>query len=120
SSWRAVAGEQVTLTAPASNLSASFTGWSDGNTSLTRTITMPQADVALTAKYNDAVDSKYAAFGGPSSVLGNPTGNEVAIAGGSWRTYQRGAINWPAATGGHEVHGRIWPKYAAAGGAARW
>jgi glucose/arabinose dehydrogenase len=120
STWRAVAGEQVTVTAPASNLSASFAGWSDGNTNLTRTITMPRSDVALTANYNDAVDSKYAAFGGPSSVLGNPTGNEVAIAAGSWRTYQRGAIYWSPATGAHEVQGGILAKYLAVGGPARW
>ena len=120
STWRAVAGEQVTITAPASNLSASFTGWSDGNTSLTRTITMPRADVALTANYNDAVDSKYAAVGGPSSVLGNPTGNEVAIAGGSVKTYQRGSIYWSPATGAHEVQGSILARYLAVGGPARW
>ena len=66
------------------------------------------------------MDSKYAAFGGPSSVLGNPTGNEVAIAGGSWRTYQRGAIYWSPATGAHEVQGGIWAKYLAVGGPARW
>jgi glucose/arabinose dehydrogenase len=120
STWRAVAGEQVTVTARAADLSASFTGWSDGNKNVTRTITMPRADVALTANYDDAVDSKYAAFGGPSSVLGNPTGNEVAIAGGSWRTYQRGAIYWSPATGAHEVQGGIWAKYRAVGGPARW
>jgi glucose/arabinose dehydrogenase len=120
STWTAVAGEQVTVTAPAGSLSASFTGWSDGNTNLTRTITMPRTDVALTAKYNDAVDSKYAALGGPSSVLGNPTGNELAIAGGSWRMYQRGAIYWSSATGAHEVHGAIGARYVSVGGPASW
>jgi uncharacterized protein with LGFP repeats len=119
STWRAVAGEQVTITAPAAQVSATFTNWSDGSPDATRTITMPRADVTLTANY-DAVDTKYAAFGGPLSVLGNPTSNEVAIAGGTWRTYQRGAIYWSPATGAHEVHGGIWAKYLAVGGPARW
>ena len=118
--YQAVAGQQLALVAPEARLSASFTGWSDGNTNASRSLTMPRADVALTVNYTDAIDAKYAAFGGPTSVLGNPTGNETAIAGGSWRPYQRGGIYWLAATGAHEVHGGIFAKYVAVGGPATW
>lgn len=120
STWEAVAGEQVTIQTPPTQLSASFTDWSDGSTATTRTLTMPRADIALTANYVDAIDEKYAAFGGPSSILGNATGNETAIAGGSWRSYQRGGIYWSSATGAHEAHGGIHAKYVAVGGPATW
>lgn len=120
STWQAVAGEQVALVAPAARLSASFNGWSDGVAGATRTLTMPRADVALTARYVDAIDVKYAAFGGQTSVLGTPVGNETAIAGGSWRPYQRGGIYWSPATAAHEVHGGIHSKYLAVGGPATW
>jgi glucose/arabinose dehydrogenase len=118
--WEAVAGEQVTIQVPAAQLSASFTGWSDGPTTLSRTLTMPRSDVSLTANYLDAIDAKYAAFGGPSSVLGTATSNETAIAGGSWRSYQRGGIYWSAATGAYEVQGGIHTKYRGVGGPASW
>jgi glucose/arabinose dehydrogenase len=118
--WEAVAGEQVTIQVPAAQLSASFTGWSDGPTTLSRTLTMPRSDVTLTANYLDAIDAKYAAFGGPGSVLGTATSNETAIAGGSWRSYQRGGIYWSAATGAYEVQGGIHTKYRGVGGPASW
>lgn len=118
--WQAVAGEVVNIVAPVTQLSAKFTQWSDGVTSNSRTVTMPRADVTLTAGYADAIDAKYAAFGGPSSVLGNPISNETAIAGGSWRRYQHGAIYWSAATNAREVQGGIFAKYLAVGGPAAW
>ena len=72
------------------------------------------------AGYADAIDAKYAAFGGPSSILGTATGVETAIAGGSWRPYQRGGIYWSSGTTAHEVHGGIFARYVAVGGPATW
>jgi uncharacterized protein with LGFP repeats len=53
-------------------------------------------------------------------VLGTPVGNETAIAGGSWRPYQRGGIYWSPTIAAHEVHGGIHSKYLAVGGPATW
>jgi uncharacterized protein with LGFP repeats len=79
---------------------------------------MPDADVTLTARYDTAVDTKYAALAGASSP-GTPTSLEYDIAGGRARNYAGGRIYWSAGTEAHEVHGAILTKYLAAGGPAK-
>jgi uncharacterized protein with LGFP repeats len=59
---------------------------------------------------------KYAQLGGAGSLLGNPTGPEYAVAGGSARTYQNGNIYYSRSTGAHEVHGSILQHYKVLGG----
>ncbi|MUK02193.1 hypothetical protein GM708_09810 [Vibrio cholerae] len=64
---------------------------------------------APTAQAVSAIDTKYAELGGSGGVLGAPTGAEVCglLAGGCYRTYQRGAIVWSPATGAQPSWGAI-------------
>ena len=79
---------------------------------------MPDADRTLTASYVTAIDQRYAALGGSSSFLGNPTGTEYDIAGGRGRNYAGGRLYWSEATGAHTVAGAVLTKYLAKGGPA--
>jgi uncharacterized protein with LGFP repeats len=72
-----------------------------------------QGQSATTA---DAIQAKYAAFGGAASILGPPTGGEQPTAGGLEQDYAEGSIYWSPSTGAHEVHGSIWGHYKAFGG----
>ena len=60
---------------------------------------MPDTDRTLTASYVTAIDQRYAALGGSSSFLGNPTGTEYDVAGGRGRNYSGGRLYWSEATG---------------------
>lgn len=64
-----------------------------------------------------AIDDKYAALGGSSGFLGNPTTPEnVAPDGtGHFRHYDGGSIYWHPSTGAYEVHGAIRDKWASLG-----
>ena len=67
--------------------------------------------------FRTPIDVHYAALGGAGSFLGAPTAREVPAGDGSGRsrTYQGGAILWSAASGAHEVHGRIRTTWTALG-----
>jgi glucose/arabinose dehydrogenase len=114
SSLQVVAGQPVTVAAPAQQQEWTFTGWSDGGAA-THSFTAPSSDVTLTANYTNAIDARYAALGGPAAVLGVATGPTVdlggALAGGRYRPYTRGVIMWSARTGAHEVRGGILTRY---------
>ena len=64
-----------------------------------------------------AIETKYLALGGCSSLLGAPiTEERVAPDGmGRFSVFDRGSIYWSPPTGAHEVHGRIRDAYKAAG-----
>ena len=70
---------------------------------------------ASVSQTTSAIDAKYAALGGSAGFLGAPTAAEIAVAGGRFRTYQRGTISWLAATGAYEVHGSILDRWAGLG-----
>jgi uncharacterized protein with LGFP repeats len=67
------------------------------------------------AVYGD-IALRYAAEGGPNSVLGLPTTSEGAVRGGRGNTFQGGQVLWSRATGAHAVYGAIANRYAAEGG----
>ncbi|MCU1670655.1 MAG: hypothetical protein JWP40_3582 [Blastococcus sp.] len=52
------------------------------------------------------------------STLGPALTTEYAVAAGKCQDYARGVICWSPSTGAHEVHGVIYDRYKAAGGAA--
>ena len=112
-----VPGSDVQVSAPTSSSYWRFTGWSDGGAAQ-HAFTMPDADRTLTASYVTAIDQRYAALGGSSSFLGNPTGTEYDIAGGRGRNYAGGRLYWSEATGAHTVAGAVLTKYLAKGGPA--
>jgi SpoIID/LytB domain protein len=58
------------------------------------------------------IDQKHLALGGDTGLLGPAVGPESDAVGGRYRSYQRGAIYWSAATGAAEVHGAVLDKYA--------
>jgi len=115
-SVRVVAGQTVTVAAPLSQQEWSFQSWSDGGAA-SHTFTAPPADVALTARFGNAIDAKYAQLGGPAAALGAATGPTTdltgTLAGGRVRPYLHGVIMWSAVAGAHEVRGGIkahyWP-----------
>jgi hypothetical protein len=65
----------------------------------------------------DAIDAKYQALGGASSLLGAPTTAEQGTPDGigRFRVYDNGSIYWTAQTGAFEVHGQIRDEYKAVG-----
>src|SRR5262245_49425731 len=64
-----------------------------------------------------AIDDKYAALGGGSGFLGQPTTSEQDFPDRSarYRHFQGGSIVWSPQTGAYEVHGAIRDKYATLG-----
>lgn len=69
------------------------------------------------AASTDAIDAKYQALGGASSVLGAPTTAEQGTPDGigRYRVYDQGSIYWTAQTGAFEVHGQIRDEWKAVG-----
>lgn len=61
--------------------------------------------------------TKYLAAGGPA-VLGLPSTDVLAVAGGTGSTFTRGRVYWSSGTGAHVVHGAILGRYVSAGGPA--
>ena len=114
-SAQVVAGARVQLAAPLSSSYWRFRSWSDGGAA-THGITMPDADLTLSARYRTAIAVKYAQLGGAESSLGSPTSLEYDIAGGRARNYDGGRLYWSSGTGAHEVHGGILAKYLRGGG----
>jgi uncharacterized protein with LGFP repeats len=109
----AVAGQPVTVSAPATSAGRQFQSWSDGGAA-EHTVTMPAQDLVLTARYLSEIDTKYAQSG-PAN-LGTPVSAETAfttgsLAGGRYRLYQHGVILWSRATGAHYVKYLLYQHY---------
>lgn len=64
-----------------------------------------------------AILVEYRAMGGPSGALGLPTSDETKTPDkvGRYNTFQIGSIYWTAATGAHEVQGKIRDKWRSLG-----
>jgi glucose/arabinose dehydrogenase len=119
--YPAVAGQSVSVSVPGLSGGRQFAGWSDGG-DREHSITMPAADLILTAKYATEIDTKYAQYGG-EAVLGAATSQETgytagALAGGRYRTYANGAIMWSRKTGAHVVKGSLFKHYWEPGNAS--
>lgn len=61
-----------------------------------------------------AINTKFQALGGCSSVVGGPVTGELGTPDGVGRynVFERGSIYWTPSTGAHEVHGAIRDKWA--------
>jgi stage II sporulation protein D len=64
-----------------------------------------------------AIDRRWKAIGGASSVVGRPKGAEYSIASGRARRFQRGRIFFKQGLGAHELYGRVLTAYANRGAA---
>jgi glucose/arabinose dehydrogenase len=118
-SIQAVSGSTNSVEAPATRSYWQFVSWSDGGDRIHQ-LTMPAADLTLTATYQTAIDARYAQIGGSTSLLGSPTSLEYDVPGGRARDFQRGRIYWSASTGAKYVFGGIFKKYVAIGGHTVW
>jgi len=63
----------------------------------------------------DAISDRYARLGGPAGSLGYPTGNNVAVTGGTAAPFVQGRISASSATGAFEVRGDLAKAYARVG-----
>ncbi|HSE08284.1 MAG TPA: PQQ-dependent sugar dehydrogenase [Nocardioidaceae bacterium] len=97
---------------------ATFRRWQDGVTYRTRTITVEERDITLSATYRTPIGWRYARDPRLRKLLGGPVAPEVGRAV-RHRRYERGRLYWSEAAGVHEIHGRILLKYLAAGGHRR-
>lgn len=113
-SLQVVAGSAVQVTAPITSSYWQFINWSDGGAA-SHSLAMPNSDLTLTAAYRTAIDAKYAAMGGASSLLGPATSLEYDVPGGRARNFKSGRLFWSATTGAHELHGAILTKYLTGG-----
>lgn len=76
----------------------------------------PAAYAAPSDEAVNAIDSRYATFGGSGSLLGAPIGDAVDVPGGAERDYEGGAIFYSKDTGAHVMYGAILDRYKALGG----
>jgi glucose/arabinose dehydrogenase len=116
---QAVAGSAVRLAAPTSSSYWRFQSWSDGAASQ-RDLTMPDADLSISARYLTTIDLRYAAIGGTRSVLRGPTSLEYDVPGGRAKNFSGGRLYWGPATGARWSAGPLLATYLAAGGPARF
>jgi len=61
------------------------------------------------------IRDRWAATGWERGVLGYPTSDETAIAGGAFNHFQGGSVYWSAKTGAHDVRGAIRDRWASLG-----
>jgi len=66
----------------------------------------------------NAINDRYAVFGGEGSLLGAPLGKAVDVPGGAAREFAGGAIYYSPDTGAHVMYGAILDRYTALGGPA--
>lgn len=64
------------------------------------------------------VDRRWAQLGSGTGVLGNPTGDEVALGSGRGRQFAAGSVYWTVPTGAHALLGAIDTSYRTDGGPA--
>lgn len=64
--------------------------------------------------------AKYRALGGASGLLGFPTTDEIAVAGGRATHFENGHIYWSPTTGAKELHGNILLAYLRIGGPEKY
>ncbi|MCW2578111.1 MAG: Glucose/sorbosone dehydrogenase [Modestobacter sp.] len=118
---RVTVGATVSVIAPAvaTDGVATFQGWDDG-APRSRTLTMPDEDLTLEARYLTPIDRRSAADAGVRAVLGAPTAPEAGDEALRYRTYAGGRLYWSSAAGAHELHGQILETYLADGGHLRY
>ncbi|WP_432557391.1 PKD domain-containing protein [Granulicoccus sp. GXG6511] len=113
-------GSSVGLVAPRSADGTTFMRWSDGSDLSSRTITMPNSDLALEAVYSTRISQRYDSDAAARATLGAPVGPEVSIPGvGRQQVYERGHMYYSESAGVRMVYGAILATYISQGGAAR-
>lgn len=117
-SARITAGASLTVAAAAtaSDGASTFTRWSDGG-ARQHTVTMPDADLTLTATYTfaSAIDARYSSDAAMRAAIGAPNGAEVGDTTLRWRDYANGRAYWTPAGGVHWVAGAIKAAFLAQG-----
>lgn len=108
----------VTAAAVANDGVATFSGWADGPATRTRSVTMGTRDITLTARYLTPIGRRFADEPALQSLLGSPTGPEVAEGGIRYRPHERGRLYWSPTAGVHEVHGAVLARFLLRGGHA--
>jgi glucose/arabinose dehydrogenase len=118
---RVTAGATVTVIAPtvATDGVATFDRWADG-APRSRTLTMPDDDLALAASYLTPIDRRYVADDAARAVLGEPTGAEAGDQEVRYREYTGGRLYWSPSADVHLVYGGILAAYLADGGHLRY
>ncbi|TLW93089.1 PKD domain-containing protein [Saccharomonospora piscinae] len=97
-----------------------FSGWDDGVSQRTRSLSMPDEDFTLTAVYATPVEQRYEQDPELRETLGEPAG-PVRIDGEVYyREHDNGRLYWSAGTGTREVHGPLAEKYVELGGHERF
>ena len=76
----------------------------------------PTASAVPSAGAIDAINHRYADFGGASSLLGTPMGAAVDVQGGARQDYSGGAIFYSGPTGAKVMYGQILEKFRSLGG----
>jgi len=117
-----VAKAVISLSVPTTSSTGTFQKWSDGVTMSSRQLTMPDANLSLTAAYasTSLIDQKYQSMGGQQSWLGAPTGDEFSVGSGRQRNYKWGSLYWSPSTDVHWVKGAVRAKYQELGGPATY
>ncbi len=75
---------------------------------------IPKPSVSEIHSSMSDIENKYIQLGGPNSVLGHPTRDEMPCKDGVGRNrlYQHGSIFWHPDTGAHETHRGIYTRWA--------
>lgn len=112
-------GSDAGLSVPATFNGARFQRWSDGVTTNSRTLKMPDRDVAVSASYSSPISERYASDAAIRATLGNPVGPETGDSAGRQQIYERGHMYYSSSAGVHAVYGAILGTYLGQGGMAR-
>ena len=114
-------GSPVTIEAAVNALDgvATFDRWSSG-AARSHTMTMPDADVAMSAAYLTPIDKRYAAEPALRTLVGPATGPELSDGSIRFRDYTSARLYWTSGTGVHEIHHANLSKYKALGGHAKF
>jgi len=76
----------------------------------------PMASADPSAEAIDAINHRYADFGGASGLLGTPIGEAVDVQGGARQDYSGGAIFYSPQTDAKVMYGKILGKFRSLGG----
>ncbi|HEU0101327.1 MAG TPA: hypothetical protein VFR07_03330 [Mycobacteriales bacterium] len=111
--WRALGGADGVLGMPTSG--ELRTPYRDG-----RYTTFQRGAIYWTAgtgahEVHGAVRDRWGALGWENGLLGFPTSDRIALAGGSFGRFEGGQIYQSPATGAHEVHGLIFQAWGRTG-----
>ena len=113
-------GQDITLVAPTQGLDglSEFDRWGDGNTSRTKSVTVPSTDSTLKVTYLTPIDRRYRDDATFHTNVGNPSGVEQGDLSLRSRVFTKGTAYWTSSAGVHDVAGAIRSAYTTRGGPA--